>query len=257
MGYGLVIQKNRNELFENLAKKDQRVVVDTYPVKYMDLRPYLYSSTIYDFEVSHVDEMLKAICYNQLPPTIFLGASECNNEKIESLLDRGIPYEKLPIMIATSSSLVNSSASDHLFNTIQVKSDDALRKWCKVIAEGMFNNPEMDLSHMIQLFTHALEDSRYILALGYAGDIAVSAGIGYICQYDEQTTVGSLFMIATVDAYRGRGYGSKLTYALTKALLNQGATFSVLDASEMGASIYIQMGYEPVGYSYRFYPNHI
>ncbi len=260
MDYGLVIQHNRNEMIRNLAEKNQCTIVEKNPVHYMDLRPYIYSSTISEFEVSYVDEMLKAIHFNKLPSTIFLGESPKNTARIKVLIERVPSYDKLPIMIATQDDLMNQKVLmgqktvDSSFKVYNIKAVSDLVLWCKVLAEGLFDNPNMTLDHMLKLFAHALEDERYLLTLGTVNETPVSVGIGYISKLDNQQTVGGIYMIATTKAHRGHGYGSKLTYELSKSLLNQGVAFTMLDASEMGASIYLKMGYKPVGYSYRFFP---
>lgn len=261
MDYGLMIQHNRNEMIRDIAEKNQCTIVETNPVHYMDLRPYIYSSTISEFEVSYVDEMLMAIHFNKLPSTIFLGDSPKNGARIKVLLDRVPSYDKLPIMIATQGSLtnpetlMNQKAVNSAFKVKNIITAEDLVLWCKVLAEGLFDNPYMGLDHMLKLFAHALKDERYRVTLGTINGTPVSAGIGYISKLDDQSSMGGIYMITTVKAYRGCGYGSKLTYELSRALLEQGVVFTMLDASEMGASLYYKMGYKSVGHSYRFFPN--
>ncbi|MBF4691833.1 GNAT family N-acetyltransferase [Fusibacter ferrireducens] len=278
MDYGLLIQRNRNELFKHLAQKNKCTVVETDPVHYMDLRPYIYSSSISEFEVSYADEMLRSIHFNKLPATIFLGESQSNESRIQALLDRVDSYDKLPIMIATQETLTNPNAligpdglveSDVLvgqgillnrepenldFKAYNIETEHDLLRWCKVLAEGLFDNPDMSLAPMRKLFNFTLADERYLLTLGTVNDEPVSAGIGYISELEDQRTIGGLYMIATAKAYRKRGYGSKLVYKLSKSLFDHGVSFTILDASEMGASLYLKMGYKPVSYSYRFFP---
>lgn len=256
MDYGLILQNNRNALFRNIADLNQCLIEVHGPVKFMDLRPYIYSSTIFDFDVSYVDTMIKEIHFNRLPSTIFLGDSELNRSKIESLLKRDIAHDKLPIMTVDARSLLTPETTDSNFRVKAVGELGDLNMWCNVITKGLFENESMPLEHMIKLFSHAINDTRYIMMVGFENQVPVSAGIGFLNDVDDQTTVGGIYMIATVKEYRGRGYGATLTYKITKALIEKMAQFVILDASEMGQSIYHRMGYVNKGYSYRFFPNH-
>ena len=64
MDYGLILQNNRNALFRNIAELNKCLIEDQGPVKFMDLRPYLYSSTITDFDISYVGTMIREIRFN-------------------------------------------------------------------------------------------------------------------------------------------------------------------------------------------------
>lgn len=255
MDYGLILQNNRNALFRNIAELNKCLIEDQGPVKFMDLRPYLYSSTITDFDISYVDTMIRDIRFNRLPSTIFMGDTDINRPKIECLLKRNVVHDKLPIMTVHMNALIKPKEpkSDYTLQSVCGVSD--LKMWCSVIAKGLFENMTMPLDHMIKLFSHTLEDSRYILMVGFEDEVPVSAGIGFINKIDFHTSVGGIYMIATVKTHRGRGYGAMLTYHLTQALFENKAAFVILDASTMGQSIYQKMGYMARGFSYRFFPN--
>lgn len=60
-----------------------------------------------------------------------------------------------------------------------------------------------------------------------------------------------IYAVSTVPEHRGRGLGAAITWAAVAEGKRRGATWSVLQASNMGLGVYERMGYEVVG-RYRF-----
>ncbi len=59
-------------------------------------------------------------------------------------------------------------------------------------------------------------------------------------------TVG-VFFVNTDPDWRGRGVGTAMTAAALRAGMAQGGTRACLDASELGLSLYLRLGFEPAG----------
>ena len=58
--------------------------------------------------------------------------------------------------------------------------------------------------------------------------------------------VAGVYNVATPEAYRGRGFGGATTRAAVVEGLRRGCAYTTLQASEMGYSLYAQMGYRTV-----------
>ena len=59
--------------------------------------------------------------------------------------------------------------------------------------------------------------------------------------------VVGIYAVSTVPEHRSRGLGAAITWAAVAEGLRRGATWSVLQASQMGLGVYERMGYEVVG----------
>jgi GNAT superfamily N-acetyltransferase len=66
--------------------------------------------------------------------------------------------------------------------------------------------------------------------------------------------VAGVYNVATVPGRRGRGIGEALTWAAAQAGLDQGATCSILQASEQGEPVYRRMGYQTPARYRQFVP---
>jgi GNAT superfamily N-acetyltransferase len=58
--------------------------------------------------------------------------------------------------------------------------------------------------------------------------------------------VGGVYFVATLPEERGKGYGTALTWSAVAGARRDGSRASFLQATEMGAPVYAQMGYRPV-----------
>ena len=58
--------------------------------------------------------------------------------------------------------------------------------------------------------------------------------------------VAGVYNVATPEAYRGRGFGGATTRAAIAEGLRRGCAYTTLQASEMGYSLYAEMGYRTV-----------
>ena|SRR5437764_7565000 len=67
-----------------------------------------------------------------------------------------------------------------------------------------------------------------------------------------QGPVGMVAWVATLDEHRGRGLGSLCTVRVTNAAFERGAKLASLQASPMGRSLYLALGYEEL-FRYRLY----
>ena len=62
--------------------------------------------------------------------------------------------------------------------------------------------------------------------------------------------------IAIAEAYRGNGYGRKLTQALLQYLANLGASYATLEVRKSNLraqNLYVSLGFQPVGLRKRYY----
>ena len=87
-----------------------------------------------------------------------------------------------------------------------------------------------------------LEDPSIELVVGAVAGVPVSSAIVSVTG----TTAG-IYNVATPPEHRRRGYGAALTWAAVQRGARLGCDHSVLQASELGAPVYRQMGYRDLG----------
>lgn len=84
-------------------------------------------------------------------------------------------------------------------------------------------------------------DPDIALFVGYAGDRPVATSALY--RIDR---IAEIAGVATIPAYRRRGYGEAMTWAALAEGAARGCASAALRASEMGYPVYIRMGFVPV-----------
>jgi len=90
----------------------------------------------------------------------------------------------------------------------------------------------------------------YLLAIPNARYLAAVDDDGLVRATAASATWGSstgVFFVNTDPAWRGRGVGTAMTAAALRAAYAAGAERACLDASTLGLSIYLRLGFEPVG----------
>jgi GNAT superfamily N-acetyltransferase len=100
--------------------------------------------------------------------------------------------------------------------------------------------PTTDLEGFLD-YLRSIPDATYLAAVDDASVVratAASATWGPTC---------GVFFVNTDPAWRGRGVGTAMTAAALRAAAALGASRACLDASELGLSIYLRLGFEPAG----------
>jgi GNAT superfamily N-acetyltransferase len=135
----------------------------------------------------------------------------------------------------------------------RVRDHTSLEQWARV-GYAVFGAPNSeDAPFVAAVSRDALDDTaaaHYYLAR-LDGKPVATAGLTLAAG------VAGVFLVATVEAARGRGIGAAVTMAPLLAARDRGYAVGVLQASEMGYPIYARMGFtEQFRYrSYYWKPN--
>ena len=139
--------------------------------------------------------------------------------------------------------------------TIERVSDRAAQEqWVRASCEG-FGMPPSAVEPEVAAMAHdSLGDdaaAHYYLARLHGEPVATSA-------LTPAAGVAGIFAVSTLEAARGRGIGTAVTMAPLLDARSRGYCVGVLQASEMGYSVYARMGFsEQFRYrSYRWKPEH-
>jgi ribosomal protein S18 acetylase RimI-like enzyme len=144
-------------------------------------------------------------------------------------------------------------ASDYNINPeiTEVRNADDLNSWIKVVNASLFNSTTLEKEIVEKLY----REGPLKLYLRYENNWPVSTSMSF-----QDGSVAGLYMIATMESFRGKGIGTLLTrFAMDRCFQNK-TELIILHASAMGESIYRKIGFKEyckfgilwmVGRSYR------
>ncbi len=78
--------------------------------------------------------------------------------------------------------------------------------------------------------------------VGYSDGIPASTAL--LCVTED---VAGIYFVATLEPFRRKGYGERLTWATVQEGITRGCSVASLQASEMGRPVYARMGFETSG----------
>jgi GNAT superfamily N-acetyltransferase len=100
-------------------------------------------------------------------------------------------------------------------------------------------SPVADLAGFVG-YLRSVPNARYLAATDSEGVVRATAAAAVF-----GSTAG-VFFVDTEHAWRGRGVGTAMTVAALRTAVEAGADNACLDASELGLSIYLRLGFTPV-----------
>lgn len=90
-------------------------------------------------------------------------------------------------------------------------------------------------------YLRSIPSARFLAAVDDGGAVQATAACAI------WGTTAGVFFVNTDPAWRGRGIGTAITSAVLRTAAGAGATRACLDASSLGLSIYLRLGFEPAG----------
>ncbi len=108
-------------------------------------------------------------------------------------------------------------------------------------AYGTYGMPAEVFADLFDLPAILVDDPATHVMLATRDDVAVATALLY-----ESDGAGSVQWVGTVPDARGSGLGALVTVAVTNLAFDRGASSVSLQASPMGAPVYLRLGYETV-----------
>jgi len=123
-------------------------------------------------------------------------------------------------------------------NIIEVSSAGQLSHWLEIVNKVIFKGKKLNQ----ELFSGLIGNPSIHFYTGYVGNVPAATSMSFI-----NTPSAGFYNIATLPAFRKRGFGTAMTaYSMIEAG-NKGCTTGILHASLMGNPVYLKMGYKPYG----------
>jgi hypothetical protein len=151
-----------------------------------------------------------------------------------AVLERGATLlENVPVMIGSDMELTPWPGDLTL-----VDGPSSVGRHASIVAAA-FELPEDVVAELTTERFAADPDIDVVVGLSDGTPVTTAVGV---------TTGGvtGVYNVATIDGYRGRGYGAAATSAVVKAGFGRGATATSLQSSDLGLSVYEALGYRTV-----------
>ncbi len=184
-----------------------------------------------DFVTQHTS----AIKSKSAPPFWLLEGGEIDTILAQKLSKTGMR----PVMqwkgmgITTDVPLENKLSLNTKIITISNASD--LNSWKHILNEALLSSSKIKEN----IFENLYNQDNFELYLVLENDIPVATGLAYF-----SNNICGIYMIATLDEHRRKGFGSAVTKHCINTAHQKGITNIVLQASDKGVSIYEKMGFE-------------
>jgi GNAT superfamily N-acetyltransferase len=129
-----------------------------------------------------------------------------------------------------------TEASSHFFpDIIRVRDKESLKDWLHVVNSALYSSNSLVNTLLEKLYNK--DPFRLYLACENGDPVSTSLSF-------RQSSVAGLYMIATMESHRGKGYGTQLTrFAMDKCFQNK-SELIILHASAMGEKVYRKIGFK-------------
>lgn len=185
------------------------------------------------------------------PFTWWVNPGDEPSELAQHLVTEGLHYADGELAMAadlTKLNLVDTSPNG--LRVIRTQTSAQLQDFATVMAAN-WSPPDQDVLRFYKMAKASLlsGNSPLWLYVGYLGETPVACS---------EVTIGGgiagLYNVCTLESYRRRGFGSAITLQPLLDAREQGWFTAILQASERGAGIYKQIGFEAFGQVLEYQP---
>lgn len=122
--------------------------------------------------------------------------------------------------------------------TSLVASETELKSWCRISNESLKGNTSIHYG----LFTRLLTDPDFGFFLAFLDHEPVAAAMSF-----SSGSSAGLYLVSTVEKYRGNGFGAAITASAIEHLKSRGVSEIHLQATVPGQPVYTKLGFSQEG----------
>lgn len=223
-----------------ITLKSQKDLIEEENLLWVNVQPSVWPNFILECDLDNdapgktVSQVVERMRAGEIPKEWLIEPKVLPNSALESLVNHGFTKKYSLTGMAIDLCTVNSEVNIAKDIEIKVINDkSSLDKWAEVVSVGLFKGliePSM--------FYHLLDDERTAFYLAMKGDSAIASSMLFL-----SSEIATIDIVATLPEYRNLGIGTAMT---TLPLLNardKGFAIGILQASEMGRSVYRKIGF--------------
>ena len=235
-----IIEKQIYDLFLYIAQNGGRKVFVGKDIKWVNTIPSIWPNFIFEFHFKpdeldfRVREINREIEQLNAPPLCIVPTNEQTGHLIGALEKNGLRLSAQWTGMAMDLALFQDHPLLEGFVIHQVNDLSLLEEWCTVASKYLFNNSLLD----IDLFSNFTNDKNIKMFLGKYNEIPVASSLMYLTD-----DVVGLYMIATSNEYRNRGFGSAITSFTISEAKKMNCQTVILHATPAGRGIYKKIGF--------------
>lgn len=116
-----------------------------------------------------------------------------------------------------------------------VEDEETLSEWLKIVSTALFRSE----NSKIDAYAGLMRNNEAIFYLGRLNGKPVATSAVFFAR-----GVAGIYWVSTLEDYRSMGIGSTMTAITMMEAVSQGYRIAILQASEMGESVYKKLGFE-------------
>src|ERR1035437_7498985 len=235
-----IIEKQIYDLFIYIARKGDRTLFIGNDIKWVRTVPSTWPNFIFDFQfnpdeiTSRVKMINTEIEQLNAPPLCIVPNNEQTGLLTAALEENGLRLSAQWTGMAMDLALFQERLLPAGMEIYEVNNLSLLEEWCTVASKYLFNSSPLD----IDLFSHFIMDDKVKMFLGKYNSIPVASSLMYLSK-----GVAGLYMIATSNEYRKKGFGSAITSFPISEAKKMNCQTAILHATPAGRGIYKKIGF--------------
>jgi ribosomal protein S18 acetylase RimI-like enzyme len=241
MDFISAIESNLYQFYEFTAQKGDLELVKGHDFSWVRNKKSAWPNWIFRLnpeqlmQEKFIGSLANRIQKKEIPPYLITLEPEDTKE----FYKRAEKYGLRQIMRWTGMAIMKdqylAAPSGHLYpDIIRVRDKESLKDWLHVVNSALYSSNSLATSLLERLY---LKDP-FKLYLGYENGDPVSTSLSF-----QKSSVAGLYMIATMENHREKGYGTALTrYAMDRCFQNSSECI-ILHASDMGEKVYRKIGF--------------
>lgn len=236
-----IIQDNIYAFYDEIGSALKKGFSKTQPISWMNTGSGSWPNMIYNTSFSEenldvfVTKNIEAIKAKKAPAFWLLEDDALEKKLSQKLIKSGMR----PIMhwtgmgFKTNAPLEIKLSSNTTIKTVNTALD--LKDWKDILNKALMTSNKIQDGIFENLYTK----DHFELYLVLENDVPAATGLAYF----KDNNCG-IYMIATLEEHRRKGFGSAVTKHCINAAHQKGITNIVLQASDKGVSIYEKMGFK-------------
>lgn len=227
------IEHNLYTLYRKMASLSANVIQEEQGVSWVNCQPQTWPRTLFGTSSAPLDfsTLVEKIKLGKIPPHWIMLQNK------DDILQKKLKENRFRLMNQWSGMALNLSQHDFEHtHTQEVTNLKDLNAWLKVVNQTLFSSNPLDENIMQRVFE--LDDSIRFYVHKEENKV-VSTGLSH----DTEDTSG-FYMIATLEAYREKGYGTSITQQMLLDAKERKLGTAILQATPMGAKVYTKLGFQ-------------
>ena len=242
----LAIENNLFEFFITIAKSTNCPFYDDGEISWVNCAPSPWPKGIMSarIEDGHLDEKIRLVV-DQIKtgsaPRLWMTGPSMRPQDLEQHLKRFgfVKRSEATGMAIDLSDLKADRDPPSELDIRTVNDEQTLQAWARIVTVGLFGRPESDAVHFARMISGLAKSGKATLYLGFYGGQAVASSSLF-----PSNGVAGIYHVATLSGFRNKGIGRSITLAPLLKAKTEGFRTAILQASQLGQSVYEGLGFK-------------